>query len=72
MLKRLAKAYVQFVQKVALNILLTLLNVFGFGPSAVVARLLRMRIVRGSAGRATHWLPAEEYDPDLEACREQS
>ena len=39
MLKRLAKAYVQFVQKVALNILLTLLYVFGFGPSAVVARL---------------------------------
>lgn len=72
MLKRLAKAYVQFVQKVALNILLTLLYVFGFGPSAVVARLLRLRWIRSSSGHPTCWVPAEDYDSDIDACKEQS
>jgi len=60
------------VQRVALTVLLTGLYLFGFGPSHVLARLLRLRIVHTDRGRTSFWLPAEDYDADLTHSREQS
>lgn len=71
-LKKFAKAYVKFVTKVALNILLIGLYLFGFGPSSVLARLLRLSIVRNDKHKTRFWLPAEGYDADETNSLEQS
>jgi hypothetical protein len=70
--KKLARAYVRFVQKVALNVLLTGLYFFGFGPSHVLARTLRLSVIRRDRDQARFWLPAEDYDADLTNSVEQS
>ncbi len=62
----------RFVQRVVLNILLTGLYLFGFGPSAVAARLFRLDVVRRDGERASFWLPTAGYDADLTSSREQS
>lgn len=70
--KRFVQAYVRFVQKVLITLLLTLLYVFGFGSTYLFAAVFRRKLLRGSPTGQSVWQSAEGYECDLERCSEQS
>jgi len=70
--KRFFRWYVQFVQKVALNVLLAGLYLLGFGATKALAMVVRRKLLRPAGTDDSCWQPAEGYESDLEAAKEQS
>lgn len=72
-IKRWTWAYVRFVQRVLITILLTLLYVAAFPPTLLYMVMCRRDELRG-AGKdgESSWHAAEGYETTLESCGEQS
>ncbi len=64
--------YVQFVQRILVAILLTLIYVIGFEITALVVRIFRPSLLRrGGKEAPSYWQDAREYDR-LEGSQRQS
>jgi len=71
-MKRFLRAYVRFVQKAVVTVLLGGLYLFGFGSTKLLALIVRRKLLRPAGTEESCWHPAEGYDLDLESAQEQS
>lgn len=72
--KRFLNAYVRFVQRILITILLTTAYLFAVGITFLLALVFRFRMVRPKRrrGQASYWDEAREYHFTIEDARRQS
>ena len=72
-IRRYAWAYVGFVQRILIAVLLFLLYFIGIGATRLYMAVFRRGQLRDDTGDSgTCWRSAEEYQPTAESCRQQS
>lgn len=74
MFKKFVNIYIQFVQRILVTVLLTLIYFIGFGVTALLIRLFRPGILehgRKSSSETSYWLEARQSE-GLESSKRQS
>ncbi len=71
-MRKLLKAYIRFVQRILVTVLLSLLYTVGFGVTWLLACVFQRKLLSGSGSESSCWEPPQGYADDLEGAREQS
>lgn len=71
--RALHAVFVRFLlQAVLSRLLLLLVYFFVLGPTALILRVFRPRLLRDPPGAATYWVASDSTPPSLERARRQS
>jgi hypothetical protein len=71
-LRKLLQAYIRFVQRILVTVLLSLLYAVGFGTTWLLAQVFQRRLLAGSGGEESCWQSPQGYTDGLEGAGEQS
>ncbi len=71
-MKKFLRAYIRFVQRILITVLLTLLYALGFGTTWLLAQVFQRRMLAGSGREDSCWETPDGYTDGLAGAGEQS